>query len=196
MAVLVVRGETIEADALFAQIDARNQRAELRKVRLPMLWVALTFARRGRLDDARAALDGLAESIWQGRSLVARAAIVVAGDVWDEAASLSAELRELADRRLLYLLPHYADRLDGQAALAADDLQPAATALAVSAGGFAALGAIWEAALSSLLHGEALAAAGRSPEAEPVLHHAAAVFARVGAPRERATAEALIGSLR
>ena len=82
-----------------------------------------------------------------------------------------------------------AGRLEGQAALAAP--RPATRRQ-----GFAALGAIWEAALSSLLHSGALAAAGRSTDAEPVLHHAAAVFSRVGASRERETAKALIGSLR
>jgi hypothetical protein len=58
--------------------------------------------------------------------------------------------------------------------------------------GFSGLSATWQVALSELLHGEAVAAAGREQEAMHAFSRAAAVFERLRVPRELARARALL----
>jgi DNA-binding NarL/FixJ family response regulator/tetratricopeptide (TPR) repeat protein len=106
-----------------------------------------------------------------------------------EAAAAAAAAAELAEATGLLLPAMAAERASAAIALDAGDPVAAAGRARASAGMADALGTPIEAALSRLLEGRALAAAGRGDEALRVLQSTASVFDECGALRYRNAAE-------
>jgi hypothetical protein len=190
------RGDHAGADALLAEIEAWMGSAER-----PRLWAmpqaAVAMARRGDFARARRFLGylGGAHMIYGARELEARCTLVGEERAWAEVPALVAEARRHSDVGKLHGLPLHADRLEGRALLAAGDAEGARVRFERAVAGFQALDAAWEVALSELALGEALVALGRDGDAAPPLAHAAAVFERLGVPRELEQARALLGRL-
>jgi tetratricopeptide (TPR) repeat protein len=155
--------------------------------------VALALSRRGRFDDALALVWLEPHSVGAGATLEVLCEIVAAQGRWDDAAGLVAAAREEAAAGELLSLPLAADRLEGRAAAAADDLAGAAVLLERSVGGFEALEARWEEAWSRLLLAEAVIGTDRKRalrEARAALD----VFERLGSVREAEQARALLAT--
>src|SRR5581483_4526928 len=191
-----LRGEHELADR-YVELGLRNLERVLHaraggSIHLPPL--ALTLARRGRVDEALALLPLVPRSLGAGAALEALCEIAAAGGRWDEAERLTAAARAEAGTGELLALPPVADRLEGRAAGARGDAAEAARLLGRSAEGFAAIGARWEEAWSRLLLGEAVASLDGA-RAERELAAALPVFERLGSVREAERARALLGEV-
>ena len=100
-----------------------------------------------------------------------------------------AEAREWADRTGLLALPAFADRLEGQAALAAGDVELGLERLRRARDTSARLEAAWDRARTELVLASALLDAGEKGEAADVLASALATLTTLdGAHRDRAGA--------
>jgi class 3 adenylate cyclase/DNA-binding SARP family transcriptional activator len=160
-----------------------------RSIHLPPL--ALALARRERLDEALALIEGVPVPASRWVTLEARCELTALRERWDEAAELVTAARAEAEIGEQLTLPLFADRLEGRAAHVAGDLQRAVELLGQSAEGFAALEARWEEAWSRLLLAEVLAGSERG-RAEQELAAALPVFETLGSVQETARARALL----
>ena len=159
-----LRGETAEAERLAARALADSPgTSTVRKVP----WLARLAAIRGSADEALEWLvSGDVAGVTMTRSAILGARCEVVADLalWELADATLAESRAFAEQALLDALPLHADRLEGRAALARGDATGAVVALERARDGFAALGAGWEEALSSLWLAEALLARRDAPD--------------------------------
>jgi hypothetical protein len=126
--------------------------------------------------------------------LEAKCDVIAELDRWDLADATVAEARAFAERALVEALPLHADRLEGRAALARGDAAGAVAALARARDGFAANGARWEEALSSLWRAEAHRAAGNEESARSAADAALQVFEELRSVRELEHARSLLDS--
>jgi class 3 adenylate cyclase len=190
-----LRGETALADHYIdVGIRSSGRRLAARPdviEHTPALAVAL--ARRGRVAEALPLLPVIPHSGTSGRFLEARCEIAsLEGDV-REAAELVAAARAEAEFGGQLALPLYADRLEAQAASAAEEPERATRLLAQSAAGFAALGAVWQAAWSRLLLAETVIR-DDAQRAREELALALPVFERLGSVREDRRARELLSA--
>jgi class 3 adenylate cyclase len=156
--------------------------------------LALALARRGRFDEALAAMPLVPRSPSAGATLQALCEITAARERWDEAAGIVAAARDEAEVGGQLSLPLFADRLEGRAAGASGDLTAGAELLGRSAEGFAAIGARWEEAWSRLLLAE-LVVGSSTRRAEQELARALPVFEQLGSVREAERTEALLAEV-
>lgn len=121
--------------------------------------------------------------------------IIAEAEWWEQAPALVEHMRSYARKAGLVALPFFADRLEGQAALAGGDATKAVELLARSRDGLAGLGALWEAARVDLSLAEAETATGDREGATMRLRRAFDVFDRLGSLRERDRAGKLLEGL-
>ncbi|MEO8230202.1 MAG: hypothetical protein ABI628_10640 [Chloroflexota bacterium] len=155
----------------------------------------MTLIRRGEFGEARARLsvqDPVRDIQNRDLTLEGWADLVAAEGAWAEAAAVVAEARDWADRTGLRFLPAVADRLEGQAALAAGDHERAVRSLAAARDHFAGLEVPWERARTELWLGEAYLAAGDPAEAATAARSALETFRALGAQVEVERAAALV----
>ena len=190
-----LRGHGAAADALLARVAEGTRDTPTIRV---VPWIARLFAHRGSDEARRRIEDGAllpGRDMGKGGALEAHCDVVAELGRWELADDIAAEARAFAERALLEALPLHADRLEGRAALARDDAAMAIELLARARGGFAALGAAWEAAVAELWLAEAQASTGAVTDARTSAEAAADVFERVRSVREAEHARSLLARL-
>ena len=194
-----VAGDPSAADRHIAHLDSSQSVQGKVGVSGARLWVVLTQIRRGDFEGARARLavrDSVREIQNRDLTLEAWANLVAAEGSWDEAPAIVAEARDWADRTGLLFMPGIADRLEGQAALAAGEPERAARLLERAQDTFTRLEVPWERARTELSLTRAFLAAGRETAATAKAATAAKAafetFSALGAPVEIEHATALV----
>jgi len=186
-----VAGNPIAADRLIERIDVSVQgNVGASGARL---WIVMVLARRGAFLEARRRLaveDPVRGIQNRDLDLEAWADLVAAEGKWDDAPAVIAHAREVASHSGFLLLPAVADRLDGHAALANGELEPAIRLLEQARAAFTSLEAPWERARTELSLAQAYVAAARGAEAAPAAQAALKTFTALHAAveTERATA--------
>ncbi|HEU4998131.1 MAG TPA: adenylate/guanylate cyclase domain-containing protein [Lapillicoccus sp.] len=192
-----LRGETARADHY---IDVGLRSSERRLAARPDVLehtpaLAVAMARRGRVAEALPLIPLIPNSSTASRFLEARCEIATLdGDV-GSAAELVAAARAEAEFGGQLALPLFADRLEARVAATADQPERAAELLERSAAGFAALGAVWQAAWSRLLLAETVIS-DDPRRAHEELASALPVFERLGSVLETERARALLADAR
>jgi class 3 adenylate cyclase len=192
-----IEGRSEAADALIERVDRSQATRGSVGVSGARPWIVQTLVRRGRFDDARTRLaepDPVRDAQNLDLTLEARAEVIVAEGAWDEAAGVVAEAREWAARTGLLALPAFADRLEGQAAIAAEDFDGGYVLLERARNTQRGLEAEWDRAGTELIMAEALTAVGRSAEAAEVAQAALATLSVLPAPAEIERAASLVGA--
>ena len=182
-----VAGDPAAADSLIAELDRSQASRGSVGVSGTRLWIVEILVRRGRFAEARARLaeaDPVRDVQNRDLDFEAWAALIAAEGSWDEAPRIVADAREWAHRTGLIALPAFADRLEGQAALAAGDIELGLERLRRSRDTSARLQAAWDRARTELFLASALLDAGEKGEAADVLTSALATLATVEAPNE------------
>jgi hypothetical protein len=182
-----VAGDPDAADTLIAELDRSQASRGSVGVSGARLWIVEILVRRRRFAEARARLaeaDPVRDV--QNRDLdhEAWAALIAAEGTWDEAPRAVANAREWAERTGLRVLPAFADRLEGQAALAEGNVELGLERLRRSRDTSARLEAAWDRARTELILAAALLDAGENGEAADVLASALATLTTVEAPNE------------
>jgi hypothetical protein len=193
------RGNPAAADRILLAMESSVEDRQNRPP-LALTWCrAELMTRRGALGDALALLDQTQLAQW---SLIAlyellqtKSHIIAEAGWWEQAPALVEHMRAHAREAGLVALPFFADRLEGQAALAGGDNTKAVELLARSRDGLAGLGAQWEAARVDLSLAEAETATGDRDGATMRLRTAFDVFDRLGSLRERDRARELLDGL-
>lgn len=188
-----VGGDPATADRLIERIDQSQAVQGRVGVSGARLWIVMTLVRRGAFGDARRRLaveDPVRGIQNRDLDLEAWADLIAAEGSWAEAAPIVADARAFASRTGLLLLPAVADRMDGQAALAAGESERAIELLEQARATFDGLEAAWERARTELSLAQAYLAAGRGTEAAQTAQTALKTFTSLGASieTERATA--------
>jgi len=145
----------------------------------------LLLVERGDLAPARDLLEHLPPA-WRVHTtevLEARCEFVAVAGAWEQVPALAEEARAYSAASEALPPSVYADRLEGRAALAADDPQAAVPALTRAVEGFDRLRTPYDAARTSVDLAEALIASGRSAESAVVLDRAAATFEQLRATK-------------
>ena len=189
-----IRGERSASDRQLAVVEAAEDAQTTRSVTGPA-WVAELKARRGHFPEAREWLARLKWLEGRGQALEARCELVAAEGSWDEAAGAASEARVHAAECGLLVLPSFADRLDGRAALARGDPEAAIAPLEDASAGFDAARARWERARTDLDVAEARLALGDPAAASPRLDGAVVTFEELRSVREIARARELLARL-
>jgi class 3 adenylate cyclase/tetratricopeptide (TPR) repeat protein len=148
-------------------------------------WLVLLLVERGDLAPARDLLEHLPPA-WRVHTtevLEARCEFVAVAGAWEQVSALAEEARAYSAASEALPPSVYADRLDGRAALAADDPQAAVPALTRAVEGFDRLRTPYDAARTSVDLAEALIASGRSAESPVLLDRAAATFEQLRATK-------------
>jgi tetratricopeptide (TPR) repeat protein len=190
-----LRGELAAADRLYA-LAVEYSPGTATSRRIP--WLARLAAHRGEAEEA---FDWLAEGDRVdgaiSRSAILEAACEVVADLgrWGLAETTVAEARAFAELAQVEALLLHADRLEGRTALADGDHSAAESALARASHGFAALGARWEEAVSTLWLAEAFRAAGDRAAAQRSAEAALGVFDELRSVRELQHARSLLADL-
>lgn len=164
----------------------------------PHVWLAWILTRQGARDEVKELLEHAASIPSQvGRPFAeqVRAAVLAEHEKWGEVPAFVEQARDFAARGGLRALPVHLDRLEGRAALAADDTGRAIRTLAAASTGFEKLGARWEKACTDLSLAEALVAGHRSDEARARLDAALEVFEELRSLREIERARELLAEL-
>ena len=185
-----IRGERPASDRQLMVVEAADDAQKTRSVTGPA-WIAELKARRGQLPEARAWLGRLKWLEGRGQALEARCELVAAEGSWDEAVGAALEARSHAAECGLLVLPSFADRLDGRAALARGDPGAAIVPLEDASAGFDAAGARWERARTDLDLAEARLALGDPEAASARLDGAVRTFEELRSERELARAREL-----
>jgi class 3 adenylate cyclase len=199
-AVLVheVQGNRAAADRYLDVVQRIDERQGAAKATDRDPWIAWAMARRGQWEEARARLWRPLLETWKAAlPVIMEARCDLLGDLnaWDEVPALIEEARTYAEEAGLMALPVFADRLDGQWALAQERWGDAADLLARAAKGFALLEAKWEEARTRLFLAEALLRSRRSDEARGELDSAHPVLERLTSVRELARERELRAAL-
>ena len=190
-----VAGDSDAADSLIAELDRSQATRGSVGVSGARLWIVETLVRRGRFAEARARLaeaDPVREVQNRDLDFEAWAALIAADGSWDQAPPIVAGAREWAEMTGLLALPAFADRLEGQSALAAGEVELGLDLLRRSRATSEGLEAAWDRARTELVLAEALMAAGRKDEAGEVARSALATVSGLDAPIEIARAEELL----
>ena len=148
------RLQQVESDQL-AEIVGRMSARQ--GVRLYPPAIGLSLA-RGEIDDAR---DRARPNGWRtltAEVYEAEAEVLAASEAWDEVPAVLETMRHFATLTPSPALEAAADRLEGQAALAAGDVESGLTLLAAASAAYHALGCVWERAVTDLAMAEAGAA--------------------------------------
>jgi class 3 adenylate cyclase len=193
-----VAGDPAAADRHIARLDRSTAAQGSVGVSGARLWIVMTLIRRGGFGEARARLavhDPVRDIQNRDLTLEAWADLVAAEGAWDEAAAVVAEARDWADRTGLLFLPAVADRLEGQAALAAGESERAAHLLETARDTLIRLEVPWERARTELSLARAYLAAGRGTEAATVVGAALETFSALGAQVEIEHATALVAQV-
>jgi class 3 adenylate cyclase/tetratricopeptide (TPR) repeat protein len=191
-----IGGDAAAADALIARIDEAQATRGSVGVSGPRLWIVQTLVRRGRFAEARRRLaeaDPVRDAQNRDLTYEAWADLIAAEGTWDEAAAVVEGARAWATHTGLRALPAFADRLDGQAAIAAGDVDRGVGLLERARATHRSLEAVWDRARTELIMAEALAAAGRPSDAADVARSAVSTLSALPAPLEIARATALAG---
>lgn len=174
-----VAGDSAAADRYIGRLD-RSQAAQGRVgISGARLWIVMTLIRRHEFGEARARLavqDPVREIQNRDLTLEAWADLVAAEGTWNEASAIVAEARDWASRTGLLFLPGVADRLEGQAALAAGNHEMAARLLERARDTFTSLEVPWERARTELSLAHAYLASGRGAEAAKTAQAALETF--------------------
>ncbi len=190
-----VAGDSAAADSLLAKLDRSQASRGHVGVSGARLWVVETLVRRGRLAEARARLgeaDPVREVQNRDLDFEAWAALIAAEGSWDEAPPIVADARVWADTTGLLALPAFADRLEGQAALAAGDVGLGLARLRRARDTSRRLEAAWDRARTELILAAALIEADDRREAADVLTSALSTLTTLEAPRETGRANELM----
>ena len=182
-----VAGDSNAADVILAELDRSQASRGNVGVSGARLWIVEILVRRGRFADARSRLaeaDPVREVQNRDLDFEAWAALIAAEGTWDEAPTIVADAREWADTTGLLALPAFADRLEGQAAVAAGDVELGLERLRRSRDISARLEAAWDRARTELILASGLLDAGDKGEAADVLSAALATLTTVDAPDE------------
>jgi class 3 adenylate cyclase/tetratricopeptide (TPR) repeat protein len=180
------RGDTTAADHLVTLVT-RAETGLGRVAGQVSPWLIRFAIRRGDLDSARARLEKAMDQRIGGNSgfLIEVACELAAEEgAWDQAASLAADARAMAEKGGSLELPCVADRLEGQAASVAGDQSVAIELFGRAARGFESIGARWERARTELALAEALAAGGNEGEARQHVSAALPALEAAGALEE------------
>ncbi|HET6770327.1 MAG TPA: adenylate/guanylate cyclase domain-containing protein [Actinomycetota bacterium] len=193
------RGNPGAADRILLEMRSSAQNRQDRPPPWLNLLEAEVLTRRGAYDEALALLDHpYLGKIFRGdlyEALQVRSRILAESESWDRAGELIQEMRAHAEEGELLALPFFADRLEGQAALAAGDASKAVDLLTRSRDGLAGLDAKWEAARVDLWLAEAEATTGQRESATVRLRSALDLFDKLGSLRERERARELLDGL-
>lgn len=188
-----LRGERAAADRLVARVEAEIDGGTPTVRVIPFL--ARLSAHRGS-DDAFARIESSASIVGRemGLGLILEAQCDVTAELgrFELADDTLDESRAFAARARLEALPLHADRLQGRAALAREELGDAARLLTSAKVGFAAHGARWEAAVAQLWLGKAQLAAGEADAASRSTTEALGIFDELRSVRERELARSLL----
>jgi len=137
----------------------------------------------------------LPDTLWHGYArgivLEARCDLLAEQQAWDRAPLVVEASREHAEEAGLRALPCYADRLEGLAAHAADDVEASVDKLQRALTGFTEMEAGWEAARTGLALAEVFAHDGRKESARELLGRTRPVLESLRSARELARAEDL-----
>ena len=180
------RGDTTAADHLVAVVS-RVEGGLGRVSGQVSPWLIRLAIRRGDLDGARARLKKAMDQRIGGNSgfLLEVACELAAHEcAWERAAALATEARATAQAGGSLALPCFADRLEGQAAVAAGDRRGGPELLERAARGFEGIGARWERARTELALSETLAAGGNEDEARKHISAALPALEAAGAVEE------------
>ncbi len=178
------RRQQVESDR-FAEIVGRISARQGVRLYVPAIRLSLA---RGEIDDARERGRPYAWRILTAEVYEAEAEVIAASEAWDEAPAALETMRHFATLTPSPSLEAAADRLEGQAALAAGDAERGLTLLAAASAAYDALGCVWERAVTDL----EIAEAG-SDDAAARAEAAAETFERLRTPAELARARALLG---
>ena len=170
------RGEQVEADRLTdLLLGLPNMGARLYPGLLRLL------VRRGDLEAAKHIRKPDGWAVHRGDALEAESEWLAARGAWPEAAAFATEMRAQAEENGTVIVSMFADRLEGRAALAADDAGRAEELFTRAAAGFDELGAVWERALTEADVAAALSALDRPDDARATRARARATFEELGA---------------
>ncbi len=190
-----VAGDPDAADRYIARLDSAQATQGSVGVSGGRLWIVATLVRRHEFGEARARLavhDSVRDIQNRDLDLEAWADLVATEGAWDEAAAIVGQARHWAGRTGLWFLPAIADRLEGQAALAAGDYERASGLLEAARATFTRLEVPWERARTELALAQAYAAAGRGTEAAATARSALATFSSLRAPAEIEQSAAMV----
>jgi class 3 adenylate cyclase len=190
-----VAGRPDEADRLITELDRSQATRGLVGVSGARLWIIQILARRGRFAEARARLaevDPVRELQNRDLTLEAWGDLIAVEGAWEEAPQIVADARAWAEETGLWALPAFADRLEGQAAIASGDTKRGIELLREARGTFERLEAAWERARTDLLLAEALIGAGSADEAAAHARGALATVEQLDAPIETTAARDLL----
>ncbi len=191
-----VTGDAEAADRLIGRLDSSQADLGTVGVAGARSWIIAVLARRGEFAAARerlAVVDPVRDIQNRDMTLEAWADVIATEGTWDEAAAVISEAREWSERTGLIFLPAVADRLEGQAALAAGQVEEAIEHLGRARMTFTELGAIWERARTEQALSRALQAAGRTNDASEATQAALGTFEGLGATREAEESLASMG---
>ena len=175
--IAIARGDAVESDRLQDLMLSIGSSPRL------FPWLVRCLVERGELAEARRQMEHT-PSAWRihaAEAYEARLEFVAASEAWDEASGLAAEARAYAEEAGALVVPLFADRLEGRAALAAGDVDSAVELLGSATSGFRDRLAPWEAARTKVDLARALARAGRPHEARTALDASDEVFATLRA---------------
>jgi len=190
-----VAGDSAAADRHLGRLDRAQAAQGNVGISGARLWIVMTLIRRREFRKARARLavqDPVRDIQNRDLTLEGWADLIAAEGAWNEASAIVAEARDWANRTGLRFLPAVADRLEGQAALAADEQELAVRLLERARDAFTRLEVPWERARTELSLAQAYLAAGRGAEAAKLAQAALETFTALSAPVELERAAALI----
>jgi len=184
------RGDTVESDRLTGLLLPLAQSFSARL--LP--WLVMLLVERGDVGPAKDLLEHLPPA-WRVHTtevLEARCEFVAAVGGWEHVPALVEEARAYSAASEALPPSVYADRLEGRAALAADDPEAAVPTLTRAVEGFDRLRTPYDAALTSVDLAKALIPLGRRAEAVVALDRATATFEQLRATKS----QRMVGNVR
>ncbi len=187
-----IAGHAAAADALIERMDRSQAKRGSVGVSGGRPWIVQALIRRRGFAEARerlAEVDPVRGLQNRDMTLEAWADLIAEEGAWAEAAPIVAQAREWAAKTRLRVLPAFADRLEGRAALAAGDTEAGIVLLERARSTLARVDAAWDRARTELMLAEALASAGRPADA--VAAAALATFSTLAAPVETERARIL-----
>jgi tetratricopeptide (TPR) repeat protein len=167
------RGERLESDLL---ADVLSRLSPHQGVRLHPEMIKMHLA-RAEIDAARTRVLPRTWRTMAGDTLEARGEVIAATGAWNEAPAALEEMRACAASSPWPALEAEIDRLAGQAALAAGDVERGLNLMAAASAAYGSLGCIWDRAITDLESAEA-----GGPEAATRAATAAAVFDQLRTP--------------
>jgi class 3 adenylate cyclase/tetratricopeptide (TPR) repeat protein len=150
-------------------------------------WLVVLLVERGDLAQAKDLLEHLPPA-WRVHAtgvLEARCEFVAVAGGWGQVPALAEEVRAYWAASESFPPSVYADRLEGRAALAADDPEAAVPILTRAVEGFDWLRTPYDAAMTSVDLAKALIPLGRRAEAVVALDRAAATFEQLRATKSQ-----------